>query len=266
MNPFKTLLQGLILALLFAAVFMGLSQVDFIGFFHIEQIRETSEKKLGEVIWNDIRDSETVVDNDSVNCELEKILAPLFRENPIERDSIRIHLVKNEQVNAFALPGGHLVIYTGLIAACNKPEAFQGVAGHEIAHIEQNHVMKKLSKEIGLSVLLSAATGSNSGAAREVLHLLSSSAYDRSLEEEADRESVNYLLKAGIDPTPFADLMYQMAQEKDLPDAYFWISSHPESEARAHYILAYLKNRRVSARESVRPEIWKAFKKRVSQL
>ena len=62
---------------------------------------------------------------------------------------------------------------------------------HEIAHIQLSHVMKKLVKEIGLSVLISMTTGkSGSGTIQEGLKLLSSSAYDRNLEKEADLKAV----------------------------------------------------------------------------
>jgi beta-barrel assembly-enhancing protease len=94
---------------------------------------------------------------------LDKLILPLCKANTIERDSLKVHIVEKDEVNAFALPNNHLVVYTGLITDCKKQEALQGVLGHEIAHIEKNHVMKKLSKEVGLSVLLSATTGGKGG-------------------------------------------------------------------------------------------------------
>ena len=80
--------------------------------------------------------------------------------------------------NAFALPGGHLVLYTGLINASDNFEEVTGVIGHELAHIELNHVMKRLVREIGLSALISMTTGeSNPQVVLETAKLLSSSAF-----------------------------------------------------------------------------------------
>jgi Zn-dependent protease with chaperone function len=157
-----------------------------------------------------------------------------------------------------------LVVYTGLINDCKKQEALQGVLGHEIAHIENNHVMKKLSKEIGLTVLLSATAGGNGGQVlKEIFKTLSSSAYDRTLEKEADIASVDYLLKANIDPKPFADFMYKMAMDNQTDMSLYWISSHPESEERAKYILEYIKGKKIKSKTTLSDKDWKTFQVQV---
>ena len=137
--------------------------------------------------------------------------------------------------------------------------------GHEIAHIANNHVMKKLSKEIGLTVLLSATTGGKGGAiVKEILKTLSSSAYDRTLEKEADMASVDYLLKANINPEPFADFMFELAQKKEESDSLYWISTHPESEERAKYILSYLKDKKYKKIATISEKNWENYKKLVA--
>ena len=70
------------------------------------------------------------------------------------------------EVNAFALPNGHLVIYSGLILNSDNQEQFSGVICHEIAHIRLKHVIKKLIKELGFSVIISMTTGSYGSEAR----------------------------------------------------------------------------------------------------
>ena len=124
--------------------------------------------------------------------------------------------------------------------------------------------MKKLSKEIGYSVLLSAAGGTKGGEmARELLKTLSSSAYDRKLEKEADITSVKYMLEADIDPRPMADFMYQMAQDSDMSSAMYWIADHPESEERAKYILDYIKGKKIKSKPTMTEKDWKAFQEKV---
>jgi predicted Zn-dependent protease len=263
----KTLFQGLILVIAFFAMWFGLSKLDFVGFFEIKKHTTSAENKIGDLIWDQIQETETVVTNDSIVKTLDKLIIPICKANGIQRDSLKIHIVEKDEVNAFALPNNHLVVYTGLITDCRKQEALQGVLGHEIAHIENNHVMKKLSKEIGLSVLISATTGGKGGEiVKQVLSTLSSSAYDRTLEKEADMESVKYLLKADINPEPMADFMYELAQQQETPDAFAWIATHPESEERAKYILDYLKGKKYQKKQTLTEQNWKKFQEQVNSL
>jgi predicted Zn-dependent protease len=262
----KIILPGFIILIGFFGLFLVLSQVDFVSIFHVKEIRSSSENKIGDLIWDEIESSGKIITNDSITATLDKLIAPICEESNIKRDSLKIHIVANDDVNAFALPDNHLVVYTGLIKECKNQEAMQGVLGHEIAHIANNHVMKKLSKEIGLSVLLSTASGGKGGAIiKEILKSLSSSAYDRTLEKEADITSVEYLLKADINPAPFADFMFELAQQKNLSDSFYWISSHPESEDRAKYILDYLKGKKYKKIPTISENNWDNYKKLVAE-
>ena len=262
----KILLPGLIIIIGFFGLFLALSQVDFVSYFHVKEIRSSSENKIGDLIWDEISSTGEVIANDSITGTLDKLIAPICDNNNIKKDSLKIHIVVNDDINAFALPDNHLVVFTGLIKECKNQEALQGVLGHEIAHIANNHVMKKLSKEIGLSVLLSATTGGKGSAiVKEILKSLSSSAYDRTLEKEADITSVDYLLKADINPAPFADFMFELAQQKNLSDSFYWISSHPESEERAKYILDYLKGKNYKKIPTISENNWDNYKKLVAE-
>ena len=140
------------------------------------------------------------------------------------------------------------MLFTGLISACDKPEELAGVIAHELAHMEKAHIMQKLVKETGLSVLISMTSGGgNPEVMRQLIKTLTSSAYDRSLESEADLTGVDYLAEADIDPSPFADFLFRMSvQEKDLPDEVFWVTSHPGSEERAKDIVAHILEKRIT--------------------
>lgn len=259
----KVLSKGLVIVALFFGVWMLLSQINFVKYFKVKEARTGTEKTLGDIIWQEIEDSETIIFNDSIVNTLDSLLLPICKENGIERDSLKVHIIDKDEVNAFAMPDNHLVVYTGLIKACKNEQALLGVLGHEIAHIENKHVMKKLSKEIGLSVLLSITTGSNGAVLSEILKTLSSSAYDRSLETEADMESVKYMLKANIDPRPFADFLYELSLDNELHKYTYWVSTHPESEARAKTILKYLKDKKIKSKPILTKEAWEEFKEKV---
>lgn len=260
----KTLFKGLLLLTCVLGTWILLSQIDYLTFFQINKAKSTAEKNIGEMIWDNVKRTEDIIVNDSITKTIDKLLKPLCKENGIKRDSLKVHIIKQDEVNAFALPNGHLVVYSGLIEASKNEQALLGVLGHEIAHIEKNHVMKKLSKEIGFSVLMSITTGNNSGSVlREIMHTLSSSAYDRSLEKEADITSVEYLQKAKIDPAPFADFLYDMSLDNNLPSALSWINTHPDSEERAKYILEYIKGKKEKSKPILNQSEWTGLKKAV---
>ena len=262
----KALFKGVSIVVVFFGIWFLFSQIDYITFFKIDKAKSVTERRIGDMIWNQIKTTEDVIVNDSITKSLDKLLKPLCKKNGIKRDSLKVHIIKKDEVNAFALPDGHLVVYSGLIEASKKEQALIGVLGHEIAHIENKHVMKKLSKEIGFSVLMSITTGNNNNRViREIMQTISSSAYDRSLEKEADITSVDYMIKAKVDPAPFADFLYEMSFDTKLPSALSWINSHPESEERAKYILKYIKGKKLNKKSVLSQREWKYFKEAVKQ-
>lgn len=258
----KIVSRGLGILVAFFGIWFLLAQIDFVTIFHVKEVKSNTEKNIGDLIWEQIEKTESVIYDDSIVSTLDSLLLPLCKENFIERDSLKVHIIKKDEINAFAMPDGHLVVYTGLIEASKNEEALLGVLGHEIAHIEGNHVMKKLSKEIGFSVLLSM-TGANSSVIKEVFKTLSSSAYDRSLEQEADMQSVDYMLNANIDPRPFADFMYELSIDNELHKYTYWVSTHPESEARAKSILNRLKGKKLKTKPILTQKSWKRFKHQI---
>lgn len=258
----RTLIKGLGILVAFFGVWLLLAQIDFITIFKIKEAKSSTESGIGNIIWEQIEKTEDVVYNDSIVATLDSLLLPLCKKNFIERDSLKVHIIHKDEINAFAMPDNHLVVYTGLIKACKNEQALLGVLGHEIAHLEGNHVMKKLSKEIGFSVLLSL-TGANSSMIKEVISTLSSSAYDRNLEQEADLKSVEYMMNAAIDPRPFADFMYELSIDNEMHKYTYWISTHPESEARAKYILNRIKGKKIKSKPILNKKSWEIFKQQI---
>lgn len=241
----KILIELVISVALILAVWFGLAQVDWMKLFDIEQATQNIEEKIGDLFWKMLKNSETEISSDSIVAPVDSMLTRICTTNAIDREKVKLHLLRKDEINAFALPNKHLVIYSGLIAACENEAELYGVIGHELAHMEKNHVMNKLIKEVGLSVLISMSTGNgNAEVIKATLKQLSSTAYDRSLETEADLTAVDYLEKAGINPEPFANFLYRLADEtKHLPSQIYWISTHPESKERAEKIIEQIKGK-----------------------
>lgn len=254
----KAITQGLIAVALFFSIWFGLTQIDWVTLFRVRKITDRTEEKLGDLFWKSVQQNEVENTNLFVANAIDSLVTKICLSNNIDREYIKVHIFENEEINAFAMPNGHLIIYTGLIISAENQAELSGVICHEIAHIELNHVMKKLVKEIGLSTLISITAG-NGGTeiVKATAKMLSSSAFDRTLEKEADIKAVDYLVNAKINPQPYADFLYKLASSQDEASAYWqWVSTHPDSKERAEYIVEYSKSKFTKFTSVIAVDTW----------
>ena len=258
----KIIIQGTITILLFFGSWYTIKQIDWVKIFKVEKVAGKTAQKLGDFLWKTIKNSEEENKQKHVVKSIERIVNHICKSNNIDPEKIKTHVLHKQEINAFALPNGHLIVHSGLILNSDNQEELIGVICHEIAHIELNHVMKKLVKEIGLSVLISMTTGgSGSEIIKETAKMLSSSAFDRSLEKEADIKAVDYLVSAKVNPEPFANFLYKLSNKEHAATEYLkWISTHPDSRERAEYIIEYSKNKSTDYEPILSIETWEKLK------
>lgn len=258
----KSLIQGTISILLFFGTWFTLTQIDWVKIFKVEQATDKTEEKLGNVFWETLKKTENENKNLFITKSIDSIVTHICKTNQIEREYIKIHILDKDEVNAFAFPNGHLIIYSGLVLDSENQEELTGVICHEIAHIELNHVMKKLVKEIGLSVLISMTTSSGgTETIKQTAKILSSSAFDRQLEKEADIKAVDYMIKAKVNPEPLANFLYKLSKNEEEADKYLtWIGTHPELEERAKYIIEHGKNNSMKYKTILSNQTWDKLK------
>lgn len=227
------------MVLIFLGVWFLLSRVDYLGSRTAQSIGKETEEKLAGLFlkqldfqYNKVRDQELL-------SVIDEIHQRLCEANGIDPESIRIHVYHSPTVNAFVIPDRNVIFFTGLLKYAENAEEFTGVLAHEIAHIEKNHVMKRLVKELGLGFLLTmAGMDGTSEAIRNALRILGSAAYDREQEREADSYGVTYLANADIDPVHFSNIMMRLASEHgSVTQIMQWMSTHPDSRERAAEIL-----------------------------
>ena len=232
-----------LLALFFGTWFL-LRQVDWVTIFHVKQLTKTTEEKLGDFIWETQGASENEIKSKRIVNKIDSIITRICNANDIDRSRIKLHVISSKNINAFALPDRHLIVYTQLILDCKNDEELSGVLAHEIAHMELNHVMKKITQEVGLAQLLSVTNGKDMKIAKELAKLLSSSSFSRSLEQEADLKACDYLINADINPTGLASFLFRLStSEPSIQSHLTWVSSHPESVERSTYITEQVKER-----------------------
>lgn len=133
-------------------------------------------------------------------------------------------------LNAFCTPGGYMYVYTGLIHYLDSEDQLAGVMGHEIAHADKRHSTEQLTKQYGLSVLVSATLGDESaiGDIASGLLLLS---YSRDHESEADAYSVRYLCPTDYNAAGGAGFFEKIeaAGGSSVPE---FLSTHPSPDKR----------------------------------
>ena len=254
----KLFLQGFIIIASFFAIWLLLSRVDWMTLLKVDRNTKKTEEKLGKMFFDVFSKIDAEIDSGFVKVSVDSIVKTICNRNGIDTENIKVHILSNNEVNAFALPDGHIVIYTGLIEVAFDQDELGGVICHEMAHIELDHVMKKLIREVGLSVLFSSTTGTNNPEMiKEAAKMLSSSSFDRNMEKEADLKAVDYLMIAGIDPEPFADFLFRLKNIKNDGNGYpSWISSHPDPEERGRYIIDYSKGKEPGFEHILKDGTW----------
>lgn len=264
----KLLIHFSIAVSIFFGAFLLLSQIDFVKKMGVEELNKSKEKKLGEIMIDLVKKNDKEILNDSVVSKIEAIKDRLCKKNGLKADEIKLHVFYNSQVNAFAMPDKHMVVYTGLIENCKNPEELSGVMAHELAHMQHDHVMKKMAKEVGLSVLAALAAGdAGSEILKEALKLLTSSAFDREQESEADATAVTYMAKADMDPKYLADFLFRISLSgTDIPKQLNWISTHPDSKDRAGEILNLRKKEKYITVPIMTAEEWAKLQESVKYL
>jgi len=143
------------------------------------------------------------------------------------------HVAVDPQVNAFALPGGHVVVYTGLLQAAESAEEVAGVLAHEVQHVEMRHSLKNLLHSLGWRALLALALGDFSGGVwAGMAERLGQLGYGRDLERQADLGGIAALRRAGIAPEGMASFFAKLARQEGRQVEL--LSSHPATEDRMH--------------------------------
>ena len=146
-------------------------------------------------------------------------------------------IIKDDNVlNAFATPGGHIYVFSGLIKYLDNEDQLAGVLGHEIAHADHRHSTKQLQRQYGLSVILSVALGDNPGTLTQIASNLATLKFDRDAEREADDYSVIYLSGTNYACNSAAGFFEKIIKEGQQGRTPEFLSTHPDPGNRVEAI------------------------------
>lgn len=193
----------------------------------VAHIPPSWEEKLGdavvlEPVWGERCATSTgSAALDRLTRRLLKGAEPPFPITVVVRDSAI--------VNAYALPGGHIVLLRGLLAQAESPDEVAGVLAHELTHTIKRHPMRALVANSGLALLIEVTLGNGTGAS--LGYLLTTLSYSRAMEAEADDGAVHLLQHAGIGTAGFAAFFERM-EKRSIGPKLPYLSTHPPDADR----------------------------------
>lgn len=189
------------------------------------------EEELGEQVMGTLTEGVRRCESTALASALDTIVAQLAAAQP-SRYRFRVRVVDRSDVNAFAAPGGYMVVFTGLIKASQSAEELAGVLAHEMQHVYQQHGTRTLLRQIPLRLLASSLSG-DIGPAAGIAGTLGALRYQREHEEDADRRGLDLMIAAGMDPRGMPSFFRTLQrQSADMPGTLRYLSSHPRTADR----------------------------------
>ncbi len=214
---------------------------DLIVEWAVARIPVQWEQKLGETVYQDFLSKETVLKEGPAVSAVQEMTQRMTAKIPNNPYTFQVSVVQSSVVNAFALPGGYVVVFTGLMKKAESGEEVAGVLSHELNHVLQRHGMERLVKMMGLAAVVSILVGDQQGLiglARQLGLELATLKFGREQETEADVTGIRLLHDARIAPDGMIRF-FERLSEKDKERVELF-SSHPMGAARAVRLKAEL--------------------------
>ena len=185
---------------------------------------------------------------DYVACVANAVVTSL--EPPESEMNWEMAILETNELNAFVMPGGKIVIFEGILRAARDQHQLAAVIGHEIAHVTAEHTKRKLLQggrgmQVGIQVAAVLLGAGNYGATYTAQEMLNQGAmyglllpYKRGQETEADVIGLEYMAKAGFDPRAAVPLWQNMEQEAGGEGPAEFQSTHPSPENRIESLIS----------------------------
>jgi predicted Zn-dependent protease len=227
------------------AVLLTRCSCDFFGTAGGLFVSENDEKKLGLEFDNQLRDStatypvynadtpDKAAFRDYVANLGQEIVAKIPADAKPQDYKFTFTIIDKDVENAFAVPGGYIYIYTGIIKKMKNESELAGVLGHEVAHITRHHYRDAMAKDAALSLLVQALLGDDAGQLTKLVAGnfvgLAQLKVSRDNESEADFYGTKYIAAVGRNPLGIATLFERFDSQGTLAA---WVSTHPAPENR----------------------------------
>jgi predicted Zn-dependent protease len=196
--------------------------------------------KMGISAFDEIKEETPQTRNDALTRYVQCVAGAVSREAAPEIDW-DVVVFESKEVNAFALPGGKIGVYTGILEVAEGQDQLAAIVAHEVGHVTAKHgnarVSAALAADAGLQ-LTSALVGRSSQSKQTLFGLIGAGTqvgvlmpYGRGQETEADVLGLDYMSKAGFDPQASVELWRNM-QKVGGKNPPTFLSTHPSHEGR----------------------------------
>ncbi len=203
------------------------------------------ERKLGNQVVESFNSEFAPCNDKQAKERIERIVARLIKATGKKDLKVDVHIINDPMVNAFALPGQHMVLMTGFLKNADTEEEIAGVLAHELGHVVNRDAMRMTLQSQGYNIMLSLITGggsSYSGMA-QVATLANILSYSREKEKAADAFAAKILPQAGYSRRGLATFLgkMMMAGQKDsilqkLDNELSFLSTHPATKERINQL------------------------------
>jgi predicted Zn-dependent protease len=241
----------------FAAVALLIVLVPVVFLFNMDavaaivarQIPIEWEQQLGKSTYAQYRITHDVLELDKADDPLDQLTRVLTQQLDNSAYQFAFHIVNDPSLNAFALPGGYVVIHSGLIIKAENADELLGVLAHELSHVTQQHGLRSVITSAGVIITIQALLGDASGLMATIASatpLLLNLQYSRGFENEADEKGFELLRAANINPQGlvqfFKKIIIEQEKIKDkidneeaaelLASVSGFLSTHPATQER----------------------------------
>lgn len=205
-----------------------------------------TEQQIAEEMKASALAGKTILKDSALERELQRLTMPLTSSVDDSTFKFNFTIIKEDAINAFALPGGSVIIHSGLIAKAKSPEEVAGVLAHEISHVTRRHHIRGIIGNLGIWLVIRGVIGDISGISADIVNagaVLGTLKYSRDFEHEADQSGFELLEKARINPQGMIDFFFTLQEENNEKSVGVVeiMSTHPATEER----IQNLKNMKV---------------------
>lgn len=226
----------------------------------VRRLPPTVDAQIGDALEAQLSAAGGFVESGPAAGAVRALGERLLRAAPAHPHRFRFRVRRDPTVNAFAAPGGLVVVNTGLLAAAESADEVAGVLAHELVHVLHRHSMRQLVFRAGLGASFALLLGSPDGAAgtlASAASTLTSLGFGREQERDADVTGLDLLVKARLPAEGMVTFFERLAKDGLAPPAL--LSSHPASAERAEALRAAIVARGAWPREALDLD-WAAVK------
>jgi len=224
-----------------------------------EQLTPEQEYYVGRAVAAQVFQTYKPLDKPQANAYLNLLGQSLaiFSDRPETFGGYHFLLLDSDEVNAFAAPGGLILVTRGMLRCCENEDELAAVLAHEICHVENKHGLRAIkqgrvtealtiiasesAKQLG-DEKLASLTKEFEGSVNDVVMTLTTSGYSRSQEKEADAAAIEILKRAGYCETSMITMLNRMDQKLSNSGGLGFAKTHPSAASRAKAVQEMVAN------------------------